>query len=152
MTPAACERRYEMFKQILTFLGAGDKIESEVTLSNLQGKWRLVASFRNGEPMPVTMVYNARVFMVVKGAHYSLEQHGRKGDRGALRVNQSVEPVHCDQQIMSGADAGQVRRGIVRFRNGELEYCLGEAGKARPTGFSEARTDGASINLYRRVE
>ena len=131
------------------FGSAGD--ETPVTLESLQGKWQMVSVGKNGNFAPPAMIASAKIFMIIEGDQYTVVTKGTKGDQGSLKLDTSKKPVHFDQHITLGDDAGSVHLGIVRFKDGLLENCQGDVGCPRPKDFARKRQDGASLASFRLV-
>jgi uncharacterized protein (TIGR03067 family) len=121
-----------------------------VTLESLQGRWRMVSVGKNGNFAPPAMIASAKIFMIIEGNDYRVVTDGRKGDQGTIKLDTSQEPVHFDQHITHGDDAGSVHLGIARFRDGMLENFQGDKGGPRPKRFVRQWDDGASLAAFRR--
>lgn len=122
-----------------------------VTLESLQGKWKMVSLGKNGNIAPAAMIENAEIYMHINGNKYTVITAGETGDQGTIKLDMSQQPVHFDQYIMQGEDAGDVHLGIVRFRDGILENFQGDKGKPRPKQFVRQWSDGASLAGFKRV-
>lgn len=130
----------------------GGKEESPpVTLEALQGRWRMVSVGRNGNFAPPQAMANVKIVMTIQGENYFIESNGTKSDSGLIRLDTTQNPVHFDQVITGGDDAGNTHLGIVRFRDGLLENCQGEKGHPRPKDFARKRNDDASLASFRKL-
>jgi uncharacterized protein (TIGR03067 family) len=128
-----------------------DNVQQHVTLDDLQGSWQMVSCGQQGNFGPKDMILAANIVIKIEGDRYSTSIRGEVEETGTLRVDSSRQPVHFDQHVESGEDAGNVHRGIVRLRNGQLEHCQGEIGQPRPKDFARKRKDTASLALFQRI-
>jgi uncharacterized protein (TIGR03067 family) len=122
-----------------------------VTLESLQGKWKMVGVGKNGRFAPATFIASARIYMTIQGDKYTVTNDGTIGDRGIIKLDTNQTPVHFDQHIQYGDDAGSVHLGIVRFNDGILENFQAEKGCPRPKKFLTKWSDDASFAKFRRV-
>ncbi len=60
------------------------------------------------------MVANMKIYMTIEGNRYTVTSDGKVGDRGTIKLDTTQSPVHFDQHITEGDDAGSVHLGIVR--------------------------------------
>jgi len=123
-----------------------------ITLETLKGKWRMVSVGKNGNFAPAKMILDARIFMIIEGDRYTIITEGQNADEGTIKLDVSKKPVHFDQHVTSGDDAGSTHLGIIRFRDGMLENFQGDNGCPRPKEFTRIWNDGASLAAFRRVE
>ncbi len=130
----------------------GSPADSEpVTLESLQGKWKMVGVGKNGRFAPATFIANAKIYMTIQGDKYTVTNDGEIGDQGIIKLDTKQTPVHFDQHVKHGDDAGAVHLGIVRFNDGILENFQAEKGCPRPKKFVTKWSDGASFAKFRRV-
>jgi uncharacterized protein (TIGR03067 family) len=130
----------------------GSSADSEpVTLEALQGKWKMVGVGKNGRFAPASFLANAKIYMTIQGDMYSVTNNGTLGDQGIIKLDTNQTPVHFDQYIQKGEDAGDIHLGIVRFKDGVLENFQAENGSPRPNKFVTKWSDGASLAKFRRV-
>lgn len=122
-----------------------------VTLESLQGKWKMVGVGRNGRFAPALTMASAKIYMTIEGDKYTITKDGTIRDRGIVKLDTNQTPVHFDQHIQHGDDAGCVHLGIVRFKDGILENFQAEKGCPRPKKFVTKWSDGASFAKFRRV-
>lgn len=133
--------------------GAGSEPDDvPVTLEALQGEWRMVSVGRNGNFAPAAVIQSSNIRMIITGNEYRVVNEGTIADQGTLVLDAANRPAHLDQHISHGAEAGSVRRGIVRLRDGLLEHFQGTSGGSRPEQFVREWSDGTSLAGFRRVE
>lgn len=139
-----------MIRWLKSLFGASADGEP-VTLESLQGKWKMVSVGKNGRFAPATFVASAKIYMTIHGDKYTVTNDGTIGDQGIIKLDTSQTPVHFDQHIKQGDDAGNVHLGIVRLGNGVLENFQAEKGCPRPRKFVTKWSDGASLAKFRRI-
>lgn len=122
-----------------------------VTLENLQGRWRMVSCGQGGRFAPKDMILGAQIILKIEGDRYTTTIRGEVDEQGTLKVDTTKEPVTFDQYVKTGKDAGRVHMGIVRMRKGDLEHCQAEIGQPRPKDFARKRKDTASLVLFKRL-
>ena len=125
--------------------------DKPVTLESLQGKWKMVGVGKNGNFAPPSFIAGAKIYMTIQGDRYVVTNDGTIGDRGVIKLDTTQSPVHFDQHVEDGDDAGSIHLGIVRFNDGILENLQAETGSPRPKKFATKWSDGASFAKFRRV-
>ena len=135
-----------------SLFGSSSSDETPVTLEALQGKWKMVGVGKNGNFAPPTMVANMKIYMTIDGDHYTVIADGTVGDQGTIKLDTTQNPVHFDQHITQGDEAGHAHLGLIRIRDGVLENLQGDTGAPRPKKFAAKWKDGASLASFRRVK
>ncbi len=140
-----------MLRWLQSLFGSGAGDETPVTLEALQGKWKMVGVGKNGNFAPPAMVAKMKITMTVEGNRYTVTADGEVGDQGTIKLDTTQNPVHFDQHITAGSEAGLVHLGLVRLRDGLLENMQGETGAPRPKKFASKWNDGASLASFRKM-
>jgi uncharacterized protein (TIGR03067 family) len=122
----------------------GDEIVSDISLHDIQGRWRMVSVGRRGKFAPPEVLQASKVIFEIKGEAFAIPH---SGTTGRLVLNASHRPVQLDQIN----DDGDNHKCVVRIRNGELEICQAENGEERPSNFNPNRHDNASLTRFARA-
>ena len=122
----------------------GDEIIANLSLSDIQGRWRMVSVGRRGNFAPPEVLQSSEVVFEINGDAFTIPH---TGTTGRLMLSTSHTPVHLDQLN----DDGDNHKCIARIRNGELEICQAENGDERPANFNPNRHDNASLTRFTRV-
>lgn len=119
-------------------------VSDPVTLSELQGTWRMIQCGRNGRFAPLEEIALADVRMQIRGDRFEMPGSGSKG---RLVLHSGQLPTAMDQC----GDDGSMHRCLVRMVDHNLEICQAEDGDPRPTDFSPKRRDNATLTRFTRV-
>lgn len=120
-------------------------VVDHVTQESMQGLWRMISLGRNGNFAPQEHLDKMNFAIAIVSNTMTITN---SLEMSTFELNNTVVPNQLDQF----ADDGDKHLCIVRFRDGKLEMCQGEAGKPRPVDFNRKRKDGASLTLFERVE
>jgi uncharacterized protein (TIGR03067 family) len=134
----------------LTGLAAGRQTGEMLTIKDLQGRWQVVGITRSGIELDRQQSMAQNLVMEIKDDSYTATQVGQEMEKGKVMLDATKTPAHCDLDIQEGNDKGKKQPGIIRMRDGKLEWCLANPGAdARPKEFASG---AGSTDLFFRLE
>jgi len=133
-------------------VGFGAEPPAEDDLARLQGTWLTVSLVSDGKilvdekatarPGPVTkLVYEGHTWMIVVGE--------KTAATGTFKIVESKSPKQIDILDKSGKP-DKTKLGIYEIHGNSYKYCLGAAGKPRPTQFVSKKGTGDSLGVSKR--
>jgi uncharacterized protein (TIGR03067 family) len=122
-------------------------------LDNLQGTWLTVSLVSNGKtvvdenvppkPGPVTK-------LIYEGSKWKVTVGEKTVATGTWKIDSAKNPKELDVMDESGTINDQTKRAIYELEGDTFRYCIGPAGKPRPTEFSAKEGSGNALIVSRR--
>ncbi len=118
-------------------------------LAELQGEWLLVASERDGKPLPADQLFNER--LIIEGTKFSRPQTAPNGteitgESGRLLLLDEPDDA-IDWQLWEGTI-----HGVYKLRGDKLILCIARDGAPRPDSFKTAAGDSRVLYTYHRKQ
>jgi uncharacterized protein (TIGR03067 family) len=117
------------------------------TLDRLQGDWAATRIVRDGDALPAEMLGMAR--RSAKRNELTISIGGRNAIEALVRIKDTTTPIEVDYLNVGGMAKGTVQLGIMEWRDGEVCFCIGAPGQARPTDFSCPTGSGRTLSSWR---
>ena len=122
-------------------------------LQNLQGSWLTVSLVSEGKtvvdenqppkPGPVTKV-------IYEGDQWMVKVGDKTVATGTWKIDSTKIPKEIDILDESGLINDKTKRAIYELEGDTFKYCIGPAGKPRPTEFSAREGSGNALIVSRR--
>jgi uncharacterized protein (TIGR03067 family) len=110
--------------------------DAELSLDKLQGKWQLVSLTKGGNVAPADELKKANLVLTIEKDGYAVSVNGQVVEKGKLKLDSKAKPASIDQIIEEGKDKGKSQLGIVRVKDGKLQWTQAQVGEKRPTDFA----------------
>lgn len=117
---------------------------------DLQGKWKMISLGKAGQFDKPDDMASAGIEFIVDADKYRVVAGGATQEQGILILNTSETPVHMDQQVTDGPDAGKSHLGLVRIVDGKLQNCQAAFGDPRPGSFDSESGSTATLAIFAR--
>ncbi len=117
---------------------------------DLQGTWKMVSLGRAGQFDKPDDMTSAGIEFIVEADRYRVVAGGAVQEQGVLVLKTDEAPVHLDQQVTAGADAGKSHLGLARILDGKLQNCQAALGEPRPDSFNPRPDSTASLATFAR--
>jgi uncharacterized protein (TIGR03067 family) len=120
-----------------------DNVEKE--LKRLEGTWKLISSKLFGKEDDDER--DKQAIYILKGNKFIVKMKGGEDDVNTFRIDMTKDPMHFDQESMSGTV-----KGIYRLKDDTLTLCLPFPfiTKNRPTRFESDREGKACLMVFKR--
>lgn len=116
-------------------LGAGDQ-------DKFQGAWQRVSIIDDGKKVDGAEMGS----VVFSGGEYTLKEGDTVKSKGTFKLDESKSPKEFDVMPAAGPNKGKTLKGIYKFENNQLIYCIAGADLDRPKDF--ASPAGSKLRLY----
>lgn len=127
------------------------------TLSDLQGEWRMVTLFGDGEACPPEDLKIASFVLTIGGSRFTIRDGNQKvHSAGDLVIDESTTPTHLDFiDKMAEGKPPNTTMGIIRIRQGRIQWCYATQVSERPTVFAAPlapKGKKAALAEYERLQ
>ncbi len=116
-------------------------------LELLQGSWTVTTLEVDGQPLPASMLTNARI--VIDGDRFTSTGMGAVYE-GTLELVPTANPPQLNMTFDAGPEKGNVNRGIYRLDGDTWKICLATRGDVRPSSFASTGGSGFALETLAR--
>ena len=135
---------------VVVFLGAGQPKKAEVKdpALELQGGWKMVLLFANGEETPAGEATSGELLVVDDGYRSKL---GATTETSTFKIDETRKPKTIDFTFSSGFLKGKSLKGIYKIEGDDLTICRGLSPEtARPEEFAAPVDSGLLLVVWKR--
>jgi uncharacterized protein (TIGR03067 family) len=114
----------------------------------IQGGWKIVLGFNNGEELPADQVKTAELIIEDDQCRAKL---GAAAMKSTIRVDASKAPKEIDFTFTEGDQKGKTVKGIYKVAGADLTICRGLTEREpRPTEFAAPLDSGLLLVIWKR--
>ncbi len=118
----------------------------------LTGRWQLVKSVVDGQPVPEGEV--KQTVLITDHDEFRFPADARVGTAplGKFTIDPTTRPKQVDSTALSGPDKGKVTKGIYQITNAtNKRACWGKPGGPRPTDFTSEPGSERTLQYWRLI-
>jgi uncharacterized protein (TIGR03067 family) len=124
------------------------RLDAKNDTGPIQGGWKIVLGFNNGEELPADQVKTAELIIEDDQCHAKL---GSAAMKSTIKVDASKAPKEIDFTFTEGEQKGKTIKGIYKVSGDDLTICRGLTEKdARPTEFAAPIDSGLLVVIGKR--
>ena len=122
--------------------------DAKPNLEPIQGGWKMVLGFKNGEELPADQVKTAELTIDDDQCRARL---GAAAMAATIKVDSSTAPKEIDFTFTGGDQKGTTVKGIYKVAGDDLTICRGLTEReARPTEFAAPVDSGLLLVIWKR--
>ena len=122
--------------------------DAKTELRPIQGGWKMVLGFINGEELPADQVRTGE--LTIEDAQYSVKL-GAAASNSTIKIDSSKSPKQIDFTYSDGPQNGKTVKGIYKLTGDDLAICRGVTEiEARPTEFAAPNNSGLLLVIWKR--
>jgi len=126
--------------------------KDDVSLQDLQGRWKLVSLEAEGKTAPTEDIEIMGYVLTIESEFFQMTLiNGKTMEGGRLQLEPAARPVAIDQVIDEGSDKGTTEKGIIRIKDGRLQWSEAHPGHERPRDFSTPKGANATLAIFQRL-
>ena len=122
--------------------------DAKPNLEPIQGGWKMVLGFKNGEELPADQVKTAELTIDDDQCRFRL---GAASMAATIKVDSSKVPKEIDFTFAEGDQKGKTVKGIYKLAGADLTICRGLTERdRRPTEFAAPTDSGLLLMIWKR--
>jgi uncharacterized protein (TIGR03067 family) len=133
---------------VLVGLAEAGQNDAKNDLGPIQGGWRMVLGFINGEELPADQIKTGE--LTIEDDQYRAKL-GAAASASTIKVDASKAPKEIDLTYTDGAQKGKTVKGIYKMAGDDLTICRGLTEReARPTEFAAPIDSNLLLVVWKR--